>query len=118
MRVDAHPERTRHVCDFLALGEAAGGANIGLQEIDRPVDEDRSKAPAGKLGLAPGDRDTKGRLHLTIPLQILRRHWFLEPRDVEFLDLPSHSDHCRRIVGVIGNAVRYLSRTGPFRSEL
>src|ERR1700731_4897496 len=72
MRVDAHPERTRHVCDFLALGEAAGGANIGLQDIDRPVDEDRSKAPAGKLGLAPGDRDTKGRLHLTIALQIQR----------------------------------------------
>jgi hypothetical protein len=51
---------------FLALGEAAGGATIGLQDIDRPVDEDRSKAPAGKLGLASGDRDTKGRLHLTI----------------------------------------------------
>src|SRR6476659_2297919 len=91
MRVDAHPERTRHVCDFLALGEAAGGANIGLQDIKRPVDQDRPKAPAGELDLAPGDRDVKCRLDLTIALEILRRHRFLKPGDVEFLDLPPDS---------------------------
>ena len=46
--------RCGNVCDFLALGEAAGGANIGLQDIKRPVDQDRPKAPAGELGFAPG----------------------------------------------------------------
>ena len=57
MRVDPHSERIRHIGDLLALREAAGGADVGLRDIEQPLDEQWPETPAGELGLTAGDRD-------------------------------------------------------------
>src|SRR5262249_14780332 len=114
MRVDADPEGIRHVRYLLALGDPAGGARIGLQDIDRPLGQDPAKPPAGELGLASGDRDAKRRLDLPVALHVFGRDGLLKPGDVEFLDLPSEADRGGCVIGVIGvDHDRHRVANGP-----
>src|SRR5271154_4729885 len=102
MRVDAHTKRIGHVGDCLALGDPAGGTHIRLQNVDRAVDDDPAEAPAGKFRFAAGDRDAESRLPLPIAVEVFGWDRFLEPGDVELLDLPSHSDRGYGVISMVG----------------
>ncbi len=102
MRVDAQPEGVGHVGDLLGLGDAAGGAGIGLHDVDRAALDQPAKAEPGELGLAAGDRHGENPLDLAIAGKVFRRHRLLEPGDVEILDPPAEPDRRGGVVGVIG----------------
>src|SRR6266478_9770835 len=92
MRVDPDPEGARHVGDLLAFGNAAGGAHIGLQDVDEALGHKRPKAPAGELGLAAGDRDLERGLDRAVSGEVFGRHRLFEPGNVERLDPPAEMD--------------------------
>src|SRR5271169_6555976 len=102
MRVDTHAKRIGHVGDFLALGDPAGGTHIRLQNDDRAVDDDPAEAPTSKFRFAASNRDPKSRLHLLIAIEVFGWDRFLEPGDVQLLDLPSHSDRGYGVISVVG----------------
>ena len=49
----AHAERRRHVGNLLALGQTAGGASVGLQDVDGAPRQHLAEAPARELALPP-----------------------------------------------------------------
>ena len=82
MRHVAHAERGRHVGDLLALGETAGGAGVGLDDVDRPPRQHLAEAPARELTLAAGDGDRLAATHLFVGIELVGHDRLLEPTDV------------------------------------
>src|ERR1700733_13450722 len=94
-------EGVRHVHDLLALGEAARGADVRLNDVHRAPREDVAKAEARTLGLTARHRDRLPCLDLEITIDVFRWNRFFEPGDVTIFDAAREADGVDGIVGAI-----------------
>jgi len=98
----ADAEGRGHVGDLLALRKPAGGAGVGLGDVDETLGEEPAEAEARERALAAGDRDRRAGLDLAIAAVILGRDRLLEPADVEVLDGARVAQRVDGVVGVVG----------------
>ena len=75
--------------DLLAFGDAAGRADVRLNDIHGPALKDLAKAELGELVLPPGHRHVEAARDLGVAPEILGGDRLLEPVHPQLLQLPA-----------------------------
>ena len=85
-----------HGGDLLGFENAAGAAEVGLQDGRGAVLDDAGEFELGRQPLAGGDRDRGAARHLRHHFGHVRRHRLLEPQRIVGLDGARHAQRARR----------------------
>jgi hypothetical protein len=78
--------------DLAALADAAGGADIGLDDVHRLLRDDVAEAPAGEVVLTARHRHVEGARDLHVALVVLGADRLLEPQQVQLLHGAAEAD--------------------------